>query len=206
MLDEDGNETGRDISLNRGKNWEVLDAKNRDHVEVVVESHRMRTPNYIYEGKGKRGKRVPVNSNNGVVQNETEEVDNSKEARKAKRQARAKKSSNARAGHKRSAMKHNPHPTEEEEAALRGSDETSSTHSSDLDSDYDSENSSDGEQKLRVKVYSNVLGKEDRARILCYNCRDGHFWRAHELSGPRRKNKHSIMRDVEDNYDLRKKY
>jgi hypothetical protein len=65
LLDEDGKKAQKEVSLNRAKNWEVLDEAKRGHVEVVVEPHRMRVQPYLYDGKQKKGKRLPHDSNNG---------------------------------------------------------------------------------------------------------------------------------------------
>jgi hypothetical protein len=91
-IGEDGKALGKEVSINRARNWEVIDDKD---AEITVESRH--TVDYIYQGKNKKGK--------GVQYNE-EGKDNSKEARKAKRQERAKNSKNSRAGHAKESMKH----------------------------------------------------------------------------------------------------
>jgi hypothetical protein len=101
-------------------------------------------------------------------------------------------------------MKHHSQLTAEEEEALRSSTTTTTETESSEDGEWAS-GEDPNDKKIRVKVVSNVLGKQERALILCFNCRDGHFDRTFNLSGPRKKNKLGVMREIDDQFDLRKK-
>jgi hypothetical protein len=107
----DGRALVKAVSINRARNWEVLDDKD---AEIIVETRY--TDDYIYQGKNKKGK--------GVQYNE-EGKDNSKEARKAKRQERAKNSKNSRAGHAKESMKHSNKLEEKEDSSTITSSENS---------------------------------------------------------------------------------